>query len=112
MKAAVLHELSKAPRFEDFAEPTPGNNEEALIRVRAASLKSVDKQLASGSHYASPRQLPVICGTDGLGILEDGTRVFFGGPWRRAHSAPPCPASSMMRPQPRCPIRVFLPGCR
>src|SRR5260370_27425967 len=79
MKAAVLHELGKAPRFEDFAEPTPGNNEEALIRVCAASLKSVDKQLASGSHYASPRELPVICGTDGLGILEDGTRVFFGG---------------------------------
>lgn len=82
MKAAVLHELGKAPRYEDFAEPMPGNNEEALIRVRAASLKSVDKQLASGSHYASPRQLPVICGTDGLGILEDGTRVFFGGPRR------------------------------
>lgn len=86
MKAAVLHELGKAPRFEDFAEPMPGNNEEALIRVRAASLKSVDKQLASGSHYASPRQLPVICGTDGLGILEDGTRVFFGGP-RRPYGA-------------------------
>src|SRR5260370_26896332 len=86
MKAAVLHELGKAPRFEDFAEPTPGNNEEALIRVCAASLKSVDKQLASGSHYASPRELPVICGTDGLGILEDGTRVFFGGP-RRPYGA-------------------------
>src|SRR5260370_21909514 len=86
MKAAVLHELSKAPRFEDFAEPTPGNNEEALIRVCAASLKSVDKQLASGSHYASPRELPVVCGTDGVGDLEDGTRVFFGGP-RRPHGA-------------------------
>ena len=85
MKAAVLHELGKAPRFDDFAEPTPGK-EEALVHVRAASLKSVDKQLASGSHYASPRELPVICGTDGLGILEDGTRVFFGGP-RRPYGA-------------------------
>jgi NADPH:quinone reductase-like Zn-dependent oxidoreductase len=81
MKAAVLQALGKAPRFEDFPEPTAGN-EEALVRVRAASLKSVDKQLASGSHYASPRELPVICGTDGLGILEDGERVFFGGPTR------------------------------
>jgi NADPH:quinone reductase-like Zn-dependent oxidoreductase len=81
MKAAVLHELGKAPRFEDFTEPTPGK-EEALVQVRAASLKAVDKQLANGSHYASPRELPVICGTDGLGILEDGTRVFFGGPRR------------------------------
>src|SRR5258706_2615469 len=79
MKAAVLHELGKAPRFEDFAAPTP-SKEEALVQVRAASLKAVDKQLANGSHYASPRELPVICGTDGLGMLEDGTRVFFGGP--------------------------------
>jgi NADPH:quinone reductase-like Zn-dependent oxidoreductase len=85
MKAAVLHELGKAPRFEDFAEPIPGH-EEALVRVRAASLKPVDKQLAGGSHYASPRELPVICGTDGLGLLEDGTRVFFGGP-RRPYGA-------------------------
>jgi NADPH:quinone reductase-like Zn-dependent oxidoreductase len=81
MKAAVLHELGQPPRFEDFANPTAAQDE-ALVRVRAASLKMVDKQLASGSHYASPRQLPVICGADGLGILEDGTRVFFGGPRR------------------------------
>jgi NADPH2:quinone reductase len=81
MKAAVLRELGKAPRFEEFAEPTAGKDE-TVVRVRAASLKAVDKQLASGSHYASPRELPVVCGTDGVGELEDGTRVFFGGPRR------------------------------
>ncbi|HEV2297311.1 MAG TPA: zinc-binding alcohol dehydrogenase family protein [Candidatus Acidoferrales bacterium] len=85
MKAAVLHELGKAPRFEEFAEPTAGKDE-AVVRVRAASLKSIDKQLASGSHYASPRDLPVVCGVDGVGQLEDGTRVFFGGP-RRPYGA-------------------------
>jgi NADPH:quinone reductase-like Zn-dependent oxidoreductase len=85
MKAAVLHELGQPPRFEDFAAPAAGKDE-ALVRVRAASLKMVDKQLASGSHYASPRQLPVICGVDGLGTLEDGARVFFGGP-RRPYGA-------------------------
>src|SRR4029077_20783724 len=81
MKAAGLHELGKAPRCEEFAEPTAGK-EEAVVRVRAASLKAIDKQLASGSHYASPRELPVVCGTDGVGELEDGARVFFGGPRR------------------------------
>jgi len=85
LKAAVLHELGKAPRFEEFAEPIPGKDE-ALVRVRAASLKAIDKQLASGSHYASPRELPVVCGVDGVGDLEDGTRVFFGGP-RRPYGA-------------------------
>jgi NADPH:quinone reductase-like Zn-dependent oxidoreductase len=104
MKAAVLHELGKAPRFADFAEPTPGK-EEVLVRVRAASLKSVDKQLASGAHFASPRELPVICGTDGLGILEDGTRVFFGGP-RRPYGAM---AESTVAPRPFCfPVPVEL----
>ena len=85
MKAAVLRELGKPPRFEDFAEPTAGKDE-AVVRVRAASLKAIDRQLASGSHYASPRELPVICGTDGVGELEDGSRVFFGGP-RRPYGA-------------------------
>jgi len=85
MKAAVLHELGKAPRCEEFAEPTAGK-EEVVVKVRAASLKAIDKQLASGSHYASPRELPVACGTDGVGELEDGARVFFGGP-RRPYGA-------------------------
>ena len=85
MKAAVLRELGKPPRFEEFAEPTAGKDE-AVVRVRAASLKAIDRQLASGSHYASPRELPVVCGTDGVGELEDGSRVFFGGP-RRPYGA-------------------------
>ncbi|MGH9744362.1 MAG: quinone oxidoreductase family protein [Candidatus Acidiferrum sp.] len=81
MKAAVLHESGKPPRCEEFAEPVAEKNE-AFLQVRAASLKSVDRQLAAGTHFASPRELPVICGTDGVGILADGTRVFFGGPRR------------------------------
>jgi NADPH:quinone reductase-like Zn-dependent oxidoreductase len=81
MKAAVLHKLGKLPRFEDFPDPTVGENE-ALLHVRAASLKAIDRQLASGSHYASLSEFPVVVGTDGIGELEDGTRVFFGGPRR------------------------------
>lgn len=71
----------RPPRFEQFPDPSPGKDE-AIIDVRAAALKPVDKQLANGSHYASPRELPVVCGADGVGYLVDGTRVFFGGPRR------------------------------
>ena len=78
MKAAVLRELGKPPRYEDFPDPS-ASAQEAVVEVRAASLKSVDKQLAAGTHFASPRQLPAICGTDGVGALPDGSRVFFGG---------------------------------
>jgi NADPH:quinone reductase-like Zn-dependent oxidoreductase len=78
MKAAVLHTLGSLPRYEDFPDPQPGQNE-VVVHVRAASLKNVDKAMASGSHYDSHRQLPVVCGLDGVGVLEDGTHVFCGG---------------------------------
>lgn len=79
MQAAVLRTLGKTPTCEQFAEPVPGEGE-ALVEVSAAALKPVDKQLADGSHFAHSRELPVICGTDGVGRLSDGQRVFFGGP--------------------------------
>src|SRR5271168_894918 len=85
MNAAVLHTLGKPPRFEQFPEPIPGDGE-VIVHVRAAALKPVDKQMASGSHYASPRELPVVCGIDGVGSLDDGARMFFGGP-RRPYGA-------------------------
>src|SRR5580693_6129215 len=85
MKAAVLHTPGKPPRCEPFPEPVPGPDE-ALVHVRAASLKPVDRMMASGAHYASARELPAVCGVDGLGTLDDGTRVFFAGP-RRPYGA-------------------------
>ena len=81
MHAAVLHSLGKTPRFEEFPDPIPGEGE-VLLHVCAAALKPVDKQMAGGKHYASPREFPVVCGMDGVGRLEDGTRMFFGGPRR------------------------------
>jgi hypothetical protein len=75
----VLHALGDVPRYEDFAEPTP-DKDEALVRVRAASLKNSDKMMADGSHYDSLRQLPAVVGLDGAGVLEDGTRVYCGAP--------------------------------
>jgi NADPH:quinone reductase-like Zn-dependent oxidoreductase len=78
MQAAVLRTLGRAPRCEEFPEPVPEDGE-AIVTVLAAALKPVDKQIANGTHYASPRALPAICGTDGLGRLSDRTRVFFGG---------------------------------
>jgi NADPH:quinone reductase-like Zn-dependent oxidoreductase len=78
MNAAVLHTLGKPPRCEQFAQPIAGDGE-VIVHVHAASLKPIDKQLASGSHYGSPRELPAICGSDGIGLLSEGQRVFFGG---------------------------------
>jgi NADPH2:quinone reductase len=78
MHAAVLRSFGTSPRNEQFPDPVAVDGE-AIVRVRAASLKPIDKQLASGSHYARPRELPIVCGTDGVGHLSDGQRVFFAG---------------------------------
>ena len=58
MKAAVLRALGKPPRFEEFPDPKPSQGE-VIVHVKAASLKNIDKMMASGSHYDSHRQLPV-----------------------------------------------------
>jgi NADPH2:quinone reductase len=79
MKAAVLHTLGKPPHFEQFSEPIAKENE-VIVHVRTAALKPIDKQMANGSHYAAFRELPVVCGIDGVGCLDDGKRVFFAGP--------------------------------
>jgi NADPH:quinone reductase-like Zn-dependent oxidoreductase len=85
MRAAVLHQTGQSPRLENYSDPAAGENE-VLLTVLAASLKPIDKQLAAGTHFASPREFPVICGSDGVGRLADGSRVFFGGP-RRPYGA-------------------------
>ncbi len=87
MHAAVLHSIGAVPRYEEFPEPVIADKDrEVIVHVRAASLKPVDKQLASGAHYASGGELPRVCGSDGVGYLDDGRRVFFGGP-RPPHGA-------------------------
>lgn len=78
MKAAVLRTPGQPPHFEDFPGPQ-AREDEVLVHVKAASLKNVDKAMARGSHYDSHRDLPVICGLDGVAVLDDGTRVFCGG---------------------------------
>jgi NADPH:quinone reductase-like Zn-dependent oxidoreductase len=78
MYAAVLHKLGSTPRYEQFDDPVAGDGE-VLIKVLAASLKPIDKGMAGGKHYASFRELPVVCGVDGVGTLETGQRVLFGG---------------------------------
>jgi NADPH:quinone reductase-like Zn-dependent oxidoreductase len=97
MNAAVLHALGTPPRYEEFPDPTPGEGE-TLVEVRAAALKPVDKQMASGTHYASFRNLPTVCGSDGVGVLEDGARVFFAMPRAPYGAMAPCAVVS----RPRC----------
>lgn len=77
MKAAVIHSFTQTPAYEEIADPTPQPHE-TLIRVRAAGVHPIVRGLASGQHYGSTAVFPQIPGVDGVGQLDDGTRVYFG----------------------------------
>jgi len=78
MQAAVLHGLGQTPRYESFPVPVAGPDE-AVVTVTAAALKPSDQWMAAGLHYA-PTEFPLVVGLDGVGRLDDGTRVGFFGP--------------------------------
>jgi NADPH:quinone reductase-like Zn-dependent oxidoreductase len=73
--AAVLHEYDEAPRYEEFADPAPGDGQ-TLVEVSAAAIHHLDLLKASGTFYIE-QPLPSVVGTDGVGRLEDGRRVYF-----------------------------------
>jgi NADPH:quinone reductase-like Zn-dependent oxidoreductase len=83
MQAAVVNVLGQPPHYQEFPEPVPGDGE-VVITVRAAGLHPIVKARASGAHYSSMGELPAVPGVDGVGTLEDGSRVFFASarpPW-------------------------------
>ena len=78
MNAAVVRAFDAPPVYTTFDDPIPQPGEK-LVKVRAAGLHQIVRGIASGSHYSSTGKLPFIPGIDGAGVLEDGTRVYFGG---------------------------------
>jgi NADPH2:quinone reductase len=48
------------------------------VTVTAAGLHPIVKALANGTHYGSTGELPFIPGLDGVGRLNDGSRIYFG----------------------------------
>lgn len=80
MKAAVLYNKGEMPRYVDFQEPVPQNEQEVLVSVKAVALKHFDRSRDKGTHYSveSNKDAKVI-GGDGVCLLPDGTRVYVLG---------------------------------
>ena len=76
MKAAVVAAAGNTPFYGDFPTPTAEAGEE-LISVRASALSQFTKSRASGSHYSSGGGFPLVAGSDGVGVTQDGRRVYF-----------------------------------
>ena len=76
MKAAIVKGPGQTPVHGDFREPTPGAGEVA-VNVTAAAISHVVRSRASGAHYSSSGNFPFVVGIDGVGRLDDGSRVYF-----------------------------------
>lgn len=79
MKAAVVTAAGKKPIYTDFSMPVAKEGE-IIISVHASALTHLSKGRASGSHYSSAGQFPSVAGTDGVGLTQDGRRVYFALP--------------------------------
>ena len=76
MKAAIVPQAGRAPVYGDFNEPAPAVGESRVV-VTAAALSPVVKARASGTHYSASGSFPIGVGIDGVGRLDDGSRVHF-----------------------------------
>jgi NADPH:quinone reductase-like Zn-dependent oxidoreductase len=77
MHAAVVTEFGRPPRYQEFAAPTPANENDELIDVLASGLHPRVRSQAAGAHYASTDELPLIPGIDGVGRRADGSLTYF-----------------------------------
>jgi NADPH:quinone reductase-like Zn-dependent oxidoreductase len=78
MHAALVENLSAPPRYREIPPPV-ANQGEVLLKVRAAALSNLVRSQANGSHYSSGAP-PFTPGNDGVGVAEDGARVYFFSP--------------------------------
>jgi NADPH:quinone reductase-like Zn-dependent oxidoreductase len=76
MKAALIHEAGAVPVYTDFREPE-SDAQLARVKVSASALSHVTRSRASGNHYSSTGKFPLVPGIDGVGTLENGTRIYF-----------------------------------
>ena len=75
MRAAVLTEHGQAPAYAEHPEPDGGDGL-VVVRMTAAPVVPLDLLCASGTSYFGAPALPYVPGVQGVGELDDGTRVW------------------------------------
>lgn len=75
MRAAIIGELGSEPAQGDFPPPqaAPGTS---IVRVIAAGLQPTDIMRSKGMF--NPPATPYVIGGEGVGLLPDGRRIYFG----------------------------------
>jgi NADPH:quinone reductase-like Zn-dependent oxidoreductase len=77
MHAAVVTSFDEPPHYQEFEVPTPSDENHELVEILAVGLHPRVRTDASGKHYSSSGELPMIPGIDGIGRRADGTQVYF-----------------------------------
>ena len=75
MRAAVLTAHGEPPSYAEHPDPTAGDGE-VLVRMTAAPIAMLDLLCASGTSYFGQPALPYIPGVQGVGVADDGQRVW------------------------------------
>ncbi len=74
-----MKEKGTIPVMGHFESPVTTDGE-VIINVSATALSRVSKFRSMGMHYSSEVYFPIVAGIDGVGTMEDGTRVYFALP--------------------------------
>jgi NADPH:quinone reductase-like Zn-dependent oxidoreductase len=77
MKAAVVTACGQPPRYAEFPAPAAAGEHDLVVDVLAAGLHERVRSQASGSHYTSTGELPLVPGIDGVGHGADGELRYF-----------------------------------
>ncbi|MGC1184311.1 MAG: zinc-binding dehydrogenase [Candidatus Dormiibacterota bacterium] len=77
MGAAVVETLGSAPTFQEIPRPTP-KADQVLIQIGAAGLNPIDLRIASGTFYGGAPDVPYVPGSEGVGIVVDGSTELKG----------------------------------
>jgi NADPH:quinone reductase-like Zn-dependent oxidoreductase len=77
IQAAVVRSFDEPPHYEPFDLPAPTDEDQAVVDVLAVGLHPRVRSGASGQHYTSTGELPMIPGVDGVGRYPDGRTAYF-----------------------------------
>lgn len=77
MHAAVVTSYDSAPIYAEMPTPEPTRESELLVDVIAAGLHPRVRSQATGAHYTSTDELPLVPGIDGVGRGPDGVLRYF-----------------------------------
>jgi NADPH:quinone reductase-like Zn-dependent oxidoreductase len=66
MKAAVVRAFDQPPHYGEFPDPVATQGDQLVVDVVAAALHPIVRSQATGSHYTSTGELPLVPGIDAV----------------------------------------------